>query len=228
MRILAALIFSFFVCACSKKSDAPPKPPQSTQLAYPDKNSECNTGISISDDVSEVEFRWQSSADTEVYELQVTNLTSGTSQSINTPNTTARVPLDKGAPYTWKVLSKNSKTSGSASSETWAFYNAGFITAFAPFPAEIITPKIGDNAFVDINNEVTLEWSGSDLDNDIDSFQLYYGTENPPTTLLETTTSGITEYKVTAVADTVYFWKIITKDKEGNTSDSGVFSFKAL
>jgi hypothetical protein len=28
------------------------------------------------------------------------------------------------------------------------------------------------------------------------------------------------------VANTTYYWKVITRDTKGNTSDSGVFEFK--
>ncbi len=226
MRILALLI-CFFVIACGGGDDTP-KSPESSLLSYPEKNSECTTGVSISETVSEVEFRWLSSANTDIYELQVTNLSSGTSQTINTSSLSSKVPLEKGTPFSWKVISKNTGATTNATSETWSFYNAGYITSFAPFPAEITAPKIGDNAFIDINNEVTLKWSGADLDNDIESYDLYFGTENPPTTLLETISSRTTEYKVTATTDTIYYWKIITKDQEENTSDTGVYSFRAL
>lgn len=226
MRIIGIFILTLFVFGC-KKSD-PPKPPGSTQLVYPDKNSECTTGISISDTSSEVEFRWKAGENTETYTLSVTNQNTGFTQTMNTSALKLKVPLDKGTPYTWFVVTRNSKTSETPTSDKWAFYNSGFISAYVPFPAEIIFPKIGDNAFIDLNNEVNLDWSGSDLDNDIDSYDLYFSTSKPPTTLFTTTTPAETEQKVTVESNTIYYWKVITKDKEGNTSDSGVFSFKAL
>ncbi|WP_298474425.1 hypothetical protein [uncultured Maribacter sp.] len=226
MRILGIIILTFFVLSC-KKSD-PPKPPGSTQLSYPDKNSECTTGISISDTSSEVEFRWSTAENTDTYTLSVTNQNTGFTQTTNTSATKLKVPIDKGTPYTWFVVTKNNKVSETSTSDKWAFYNSGFVSAFVPFPAEILFPKIGDNAFIDLNNEVTLDWSGADLDNDIDGYDLYFSTSKPPTTLLVSTTPSVTEQKVTVEANTIYYWKVITKDKEGNTSDSGVFSFKAL
>ncbi|WP_291865595.1 hypothetical protein [Maribacter sp.] len=231
MRIIGILILTFFVFGCKKSepSETPvEEPPTAALLSYPDKNSECTTGVSISNTASEVEFRWNTAKNTDSYTLSVTNQNTGFTQTMNTSALTLKVPLDKGTPYTWFVVTKNNKVSKTSASDTWAFYNSGFVSAYVPFPAEIIFPKIGDNAFLDLNNEINLDWSGSDLDNDIDSYDLYFSTTKPPTTLLTTTTPAVTEQKVTVEGNTIYYWKVITKDKEGNTSDSGVFSFKAL
>lgn len=226
MRIIGILLLTFFAFAC-KKSD-PPKAPSASQLTYPDNNSECTTGISISTTSSQVEFRWMAADNTDTYTLSVTNENTGFTQTMNTASLKTSVPLDKGTLYSWHIKTKNNKASEVASSDTWAFYNAGFVTNHVPFPAEIIFPKIGDSAFKDLNNEITLEWSGSDLDNDIDSYNLYFSTVKPPTTLLTTTTPATTEHTVTVEENTIYYWKIITKDNEGNSSDTGIFSFKAL
>ena len=82
--------------------------------------------------------------------------------------------LKKEIPFSWFVSSKNSATSDIASSETWRFYNSGFQTTYAPFPAEIIEPKPAAKVFKDINNEVTLRWSGVDIDDDIVGYEVYF------------------------------------------------------
>ncbi|VAW10789.1 hypothetical protein MNBD_BACTEROID03-639 [hydrothermal vent metagenome] len=226
MRILLTLLVAILLIGCKKKDT--PNSPEISNLAYPDNNSECTTGEELTATTSQVEFRWQTANHTETYELRVTNITTNTTQAISTPSTSAILPLDKGAPYSWLVISKNSEVLQTVSSSTWQFYNSGFDTTYAPFPATIVEPKSGSNAFKDSNNDVTLEWSGADVENDIASYEVYFSTETPPATLVETTNANISTHKVSVTSDTVYYWKIVTIDREGNTSDSGIFDFRML
>lgn len=225
MRILKMLLVALFVVTGCKKKD-PPKPPEATLLVFPNKNSECTVGNDINATTREVDFKWQKANNTETYELRVTNINTNTTQTISTPALSARLPLEKGAPFSWFVISKNPMVAEQVSSATWLFYNAGSETTYPPFPAEIITPTIGASIFKDINNEVTLEWSGSDVDNDIEGFEIYFDTTSPPVTLLAGPSIGATEQKASVTANTVYYWRVVTEDKEGNTSDSGVFDFR--
>ena len=129
----------------------------------------------------------------------------------------------------FRKISKNSEVDETAASETWFFYNPGSLTTFAPFPAEILQPLPGGRVFMDDNNEVILEWSGADLDGDIEGYDLYFSLETPPQTLLASPTAGTTSQKVSVSgSNTFYYWRVITKDREGNTSDSGILSFKVL
>lgn len=225
MRFLSIFIVAFVMLGCKKKE--PPKPPESAQLVFPEKNSECTTGQDITTVTSEVEFRWQAASNTETYELRATNLNTNTTQTINTSSTAAKLPLSKGAPYSWVVTSKNTAVLETVKSEAWQFYNSGFESTYAPFPAEILAPKMGATAFRDINNDIALSWSGADVDNDIDGFDIYFSTENPPKVLVFSPGANGAMRKVSVEANTIYFWKVITKDKEGNTSDSGIFQFRA-
>ena len=87
---------------------------------------------------------------------------------------------------------------------------------------------MGTSVFKNINNDITIEWVSADVDNDILGFDLYFSTENPPETLISSPGANEVSTKVAVTSDTVYYWKIITKDSEGNTSDSGIFEFRAL
>ncbi len=211
---------------CKKKDT--PNPPEISNLVYPGNNSECTTGVELTTTTSQVEFRWQTANHTETYELRVTNMATNTTHTISTPSTSAILPLDKGVLYSWLVISKNSGVLQTVSSSTWQFYNSGFDTTYAPFPATVIEPKSGSIAFKDANNDVTLKWSGTDVENDIGSYEIYFSTETPPTTLAETTNADISTLKVPVTSDTVYYWRIVTIDREGNTSDSGIFDFRTL
>ena len=220
------VLIGLLIVGCKKK-DAP-TPPESARLVFPDSNSECTTGQSINATTSKVEFRWLAAENTESYELRVTNLSTDITQTISSKALKATLPIEKGAPFSWFVRSRNSKVSETASSQTWQFYNAGFQTTYAPFPTVIIAPKLAESVFKDINNEVTLKWSGADVDNDIVGYELYFSIETPPNTLIASPSPDVTDEKVSVSSNTVYYWKVLTKDSEGNTSDSGIFVFKVL
>jgi hypothetical protein len=226
MRRIAIFMVGVLLMSCSK--DSPPKPPEAALLVFPERNSECTTGVDINAERSQVEFRWQEAKFTDNYELSITNVNTGTTQTITTTTLSALRPLDKGALYRWNIRTLNNKTEDIATSETWSFYNAGSETSYAPFPAEVVTPLSGASVVRDINNEITLQWIGADVDNDIQGYEIYLDTSNPPTTLVASPSVSLSSIKIGVERDTVYFWKIITRDRENNTSDSGVYSFRVL
>lgn len=226
MRLVSLFLVVIFFIGCGKKD--PPQPPESAVLSFPENNSECTTGVDLNATTSRVEFRWNASNNTDRYVLSATNLNSNITETVNATTTSAKLTLQKGAPYSWFVTSENASTLQKSSSTTWRFYNAGFETSYAPFPAEIVKPTIGSRVFKDLNNDVVLEWSGADIDGDIDGFEIYFSTANPPITLFASPQATATNIKVPVAANTLYYWKVVTKDKEGNTASSPVVDFLAL
>tara|TARA_R110000868_G_scaffold1647_1_gene13235 strand:- start:2532 stop:3215 length:684 start_codon:yes stop_codon:yes gene_type:complete len=225
MKPIAIFLCFLALVGCGGKDS--PKPPLPALLVFPQKNSECTTGQDVTgSNTSLVEFRWQTSDHTESYELRATNLNSNTTQTIVVNGSSAKLPIQKGAPYSWLVVSKNTKVSETARSETWRFYNAGVETTHAPFPAEVIAPITGSNISKDLNNEVLLDWEGADVDNDLEGYEVYFSTETPPTTLITTLTSGKSDFKVSVAANTIYYWRIVTLDLEGNTATNSISQFK--
>ncbi|MBO0342402.1 MAG: hypothetical protein VX798_06900 [Bacteroidota bacterium] len=208
--------------------DGPPPAPQGALLVFPEENSECTTGTDINQTSTQVTFRWMASDNTDTYTLSVVNLDSNVPQNISTASTSASLTITKGTPFAWSVTSRNSESDQVASSETWLFYNAGSQTTYAPFPAQLENPQSGATVQPDIANEVLLEWSGADVDNDIAYFEVFFSETNPPTTSVGLTNASTMELPVGVVSGTVYYWRVVTTDLEGNTSDSGVFDFKAL
>ena len=225
MRRLLYLLLIGLLTGCGKDS---PKAPEAAKLTFPEQNSECTTGTSLNATTSRVEFRWQKAANTDSYELRVTNIMTNITQTVSTQQLSSELPLQKGAAYSWLVVSRNNQTEELATSATWKFYNAGSQQSYAPFPADIIAPKSGASVFKDINNEVVLEWEGADVDNDIAGYELYFSTVTPPLTLLSEPNASTTSTKVGVTSGTVYFWKVVTVDSEGNRSESGIYSFKVF
>ncbi len=225
MRVFSLVLVGMLLFGCKKDA---PKPPEAVLLSLPAKNSECAPVQTSSESANVVRFAWFAGDHVETYELRVTNLITGTTQTKITKLLTETLPLQKGTPFSWVVVSKNTQVQETATSQKWMFYNPGSQTSYAPFPAEIVSPKLSESVFKDINNEVTLEWSGSDIDNDIAGYDLYFSTETPPATLINTLASGSSKEKVSVSSKTVYYWKVVTKDENGNSSDSGIFSFKVF
>ncbi|WP_435624413.1 hypothetical protein [Flagellimonas sp.] len=220
-------LIGILITSCGGNDDPPPTP-GAVLLVFPEENSECTTGVSINEELSQVTFEWQTSENTESYRLTVVNLNTNSPQTINTASTSASVSINKGTPYSWTVTSSNSQSSQSATSETWLFYNSGSQTTYAPFPAQLESPISGSTVSPNTSNEVVLDWLGADVENDITAYEVFFSDQNPPTTSLGTF-DGLTSQISVAVSDsTVYFWRVITTDSEGNTSDSGVFEFRTL
>jgi len=222
---IAFAILTIF-SGCNKNDS--PKPPGQVELVFPERNSECTTGQSLGATTSRVTFSWSAAKNVQTYELRVTNINTGATQTISTTATSASLPISKGVPFSWLVQSRNNQVEQPISSAVWNFYNSGFNTYFAPFPAEIIAPRMSEKVFEDINNEIKLSWTASDLDNDIENFEIYLSTENPPLDLEATLAANVTELKVTVSSNTVYYWNVVTKDREGNATSSGIYSFKVL
>ena len=117
---------------------------------------------------------------------------------------------------------KSSTTTITATSDTWKFYNAGLgVTNYAPFPAEVVSPAIGSNTL----KTVTLKWNTTDIDNDITKYEVYLGTTNPPTVLQATTTAQQIA-DLSLLANTIYYWKVVTTDSKNNSATSPIFDFK--
>ena len=203
-------------------------PPGKATPTAPANNKTCETGTSVSDTQSSVTFSWNTSADTESYDLKVTNLnTNGVTNKTGLSTTSTTMTLDKGVPYSWNVTSKNTKTTTTATSDTWKFYLAGTgISNYAPFPADLKTPTSGSTV-ERTDGKVTFTWEGSDPDSgDTLAYTLYVdktdGKQAPPTTQ---TGLSVKTLDVALDAATIYYWRVKTTDGT-NSSYSIVYSFK--
>lgn len=197
-------------------------PPEAALLASPAKDEECNQGNIVSATQSRVTFQWNASANTNSYTHILKNLDTDVSTEQNTSSTSITLTIARNVPYSWHVVSKSNKTTTTATSETWKFYNAGEgVENYAPFPAELVAPAMGST----VPSPVTLSWSGSDIDNDIASYDVYLDTANPPTTLHENTTNTSIN-NIALNADTVYYWRVVTTDESDSNSQSQVFEFR--
>tara|TARA_B110000967_G_scaffold62079_1_gene63786 strand:+ start:19452 stop:20153 length:702 start_codon:yes stop_codon:yes gene_type:complete len=196
-------------------------PPTQATLLFPENNTECNEGAVISETEAEVLFQWEEATNASSYILEITNLNEGTSRNISTITNEFLIRILRGVAYSWSVKSLVSGTTDTAESSIWKFYSAGLQEeSHAPFPAEAISPQSGTTVNA---GSITVEWEASDVDNDIASYTLWVDTVNPPITEVGDTSN--TNLGITVASGQVYYWKVVTTDQVGNTSDSQIFEF---
>ncbi|WP_207425023.1 hypothetical protein [Pedobacter sp. SYSU D00535] len=220
--ILSVLIVS--LAGCSGKKDTPVLPPEKASLVFPLQNQVCTSGSVISNSQSIIEFKWNPAGNAQSYELHIKHLLKDSAVVKTTSATSLSVPLSRNTPYSWYVISKSSKTAETAKSEGWKFYNSGpASSSYAPYPATINAPAMAES-FPQGTQKVNLNWSGNDVDWDISTYDVYFGTEGN-LSLLKTDTKETSITDVTVRSGTTYYWKVITKDAKGNSSETVVYQF---
>ncbi len=227
MKKLVWLYLIVFIVGCKKKDPQPAvfDIPEKVTLIFPFENSACNEGTDVTDTESTVRFEWFSSEFTEEYELVVINLGNNEMTTMTTTEESIPVVLKRSAHYSWYVVSKNNSSDSTTLSETWKFYNVGDeVASYAPFPAEVISPA--QAATLNSPGNITISWQGSDVDNDIVSYDIYFGTTKEPPLLAEDEPGSTIDVSVTT--GNIYYWRIVTKDAVGHTSNSPIFQFKVM
>lgn len=213
--------------SCSK-DPAEVSNPTSFELIAPANNETCLEGSIINDNQKEIVFQWGGSTNATSYSLDIINLTTNVGQTLQSNGTSLSVKLTSAEPYSWKVIASGEAGAKSASSELWKFFLAGDeVVNYAPFPPELISPR--PSATIDVNslNEIVLNWTCSDVDNDIVTYKVYLDTTDGSTLVRELDyVQNNTELGVDVINDGNYFWKVVAIDSNGNSSSSGVYSFK--
>jgi len=200
--------------SCGGGKDDPTPNPQPKELGvfelvFPDNNQICTESDEVGNNEISIELMWSASQNATSYALELTN--TGTGELISTTsNTTSKtVTLPKDAQFSWKVTAlladKTKQSTG------WSFYTEGVAKEnFAPFPAEI---TVLDNT----NSTVDISWEASDLDNDIENFDLKIDFGTGLLTAFEKL--EVNEMKNYSIDyDRSYNVEVITRDSRGNIS----------
>jgi hypothetical protein len=217
------LIGSF---ACKKKGASESPAPAKATLVSPLANSTCTTGSNISGGQTKITLTWNAAANANSYEIKVKNLLTQNISSHNTSSNQIDVSLLQNTPYSWWVISKSGNNASTATSDIWKFYAAGEATfSYAPFPADVVSPLHGQSLTAS-TGKVILDWSVSDVDNDIASYDVYLGTTTANMTIVKTALTESVANDISVNAGTTYYWKVLTKDSKGNVSSSDVWWFK--
>jgi hypothetical protein len=228
MRRFFLIIITAFIAGCAAKGDKEEEvapPPAKAMLIAPAQNELCTQGTVISATESTVTLQWNAAENAQGYEINIKDLEAGTTTSRITTATQLSVTLKRNTPYSWFVKSGSSLTTTTTQSDTWKFYNAGPAAVnYAPFPADLIAPGLGQSVTA-LSGKIAISWAGNDVDNDIESYDVYLSDVATPILLISgVTISSLND--VSVVSGKQYYWKIITKDKKGNKSESGINYFK--
>jgi len=219
------MCYVILVFGCSKSEDVILQNPTAAKLVFPFENSLCNVGTDVTDSQSKVLFEWKPGNYTDSYKVVIKNGFNDNETTYNTTNTEIAIVLNRATPYQWHVISESDAVNQTAQSEIWQFYNAGQgIQSYAPFSAMLYYPAMAEK--ISNVSEVTLKWTGNDLDNDIVGYDIYFSKENDPTIFFNNLNAN--ELMVPVTPNTIYFWKVITKDALGNTSVSSIYQFEML
>jgi hypothetical protein len=210
-----------------QKTEQPADPGVANLISPVDKET-CLDGVSINDTQSNVTFEWSTATDALSYELEIANLLTQSTQVFTSDTNELSIALSKAEPYSWLVRSVGETGTTPSVSDPWKFYLAGdAVVNYAPFPAELITPRSGANTTPDINNLVILRWTADDVDDDLNRFEVYLDAIDGTTLNQEITYQAQeTQLEVEVENNTVYYWKIVAIDLNGNQSSSGVYTFR--
>ncbi len=226
-KIIGVLVVLLFI-SCGPDLDlvqAVLLPPSKVELIFPEENSECTAGVIISETESEVVFDWSEAEVTDGYIISLTNLTTGQEQLFESDSSSLPIRMLRGTPYRWRVDTFLNDSNEVVSSDEEAFYNAGpGVQSFIPFPATAVFPKNGELLNTS-ESSITLQWEASDLDNDITEYDVYFGIETEPP-LFSSAIQSNSLSNVPVESGEIYFWRVVTRDTQGNESNSEVFTFE--
>ena len=210
-----------------QKTELPADPGVANLISPVDKET-CLDGVSINDTQSNVNFVWGTATGALSYELEIANLLTQSTQLYSSDTNELSIALSKAEPYSWSVRSIGETGTTPSVSDPWKFYLAGdAVVNYAPFPAELITPRSGANTTPDINNLVILRWTADDVDDDLNRFEVYLDTTDGTTLNQEIAYQAQeTQLEVEVENNTVYYWKIVAIDLNENQSSSGVYTFR--
>jgi hypothetical protein len=218
---------------CSKKDNTVPDekvlPPERVELELPQQNGVCVEGVVVSDSISTVAFKWKAAMNTDTYEVRIKNLLTKVVTSQRTTDTGIALPLMRNTPHSWWVVSRSSSNADTVQTSAWKFFNAGVAaTAYAPFPAELLSPS--ERQYIDGAEQITLTWRTDDVDKDLMNYDIYFGTSPSELQVLQAgiphLEDGSISQQVPVNRRTQYYWKIVSRDRKGNTAESEIASFE--
>ena len=227
-KIWTLITVSVFLFSCSGSDDNTPDPqpinnaPTQPLITTPANNLLCIDNV--------VQFNWEAATDPDGdninYQLQLATINQFTENVQNFSNitgTSLQLTLNKGVAYYWRVKTVDSKGLSSEYSNIFQFYTEGDGDSnHLPFAPNVVAPKMYQ---IIQTNTAQLEWTASDVDNDPLTFDVYFGTVNPPITKIVENHSSMT-FNVTLNPSTNYYWKIDVFDGKGGKSIGQIWNFK--
>ena len=133
---------------------------------------------------------------------------------------TVQLTATAGSGYTFSNWSGDA--SGSANPINLTMDANKVVTAnFCPIPGTPLIPSPSNGA-VGVATSPTLSWAAT---SNTDSYDVYFGTTNPPTTNVATTSTTNCSPSSALSFATTYYWQIVAKNNCGNSATGPVWSF---
>ncbi len=177
-----------------------------------------------------VNFEWNKSTDSDngtiTYELQIAedNQFTDIVETIESVSNFQDIELEKNTDYYWRIKATDTEGLASDYSAVYKFYTAGdAVVNHLPFAPELVAPTINSTVSA---ATVSLKWNATDVDeNDELTYDVYFGTVNPPTEKISENNAAQTT-DVTLEAAKLYYWKVVAKDDNGGETVGQVWKFK--
>jgi uncharacterized protein (TIGR02145 family) len=216
--ILISFLFTYLSCE-TKTDDGDPanRDPVAPVLSFPENKAE--------DVEIDITLSWQISMDPDGDKVKYnvfldTNASPAQIASAGQTATTYKPDINDNTTYYWKVEAID-ENGGRAQSEIWSFTTLGSLpTAFS-----LISPTMSETC---VALDAKLVWrSSTDPDGNDITYDVFFGTDNPPMSTVSTDQSDTT-FLPALVDNTTYFWNIKAKNESGGVSQSGIWSFTTL
>ncbi|MEN2398288.1 hypothetical protein GKZ90_0000735 [Flavobacterium sp. MC2016-06] len=220
-------IIGFLFISCGGGSDDPETPAENLAPSVPVLTSPVDNKLCLDNTVS---FQWNKATDPNndqiTYQIQVAkdNAFAQIEKTFDGAENAASFALTKNTAYYWRIKATDTKGLASAYSATFKFYTAAdAVVNHLPFAPELIQPVI--NAAL-TGTTASLKWNATDVDaGDVLTYDVYFGTANPPTTKVSENKSANT-LDVTVEPAKQYFWKVVVKDNKGGETVGQIWKFK--
>jgi hypothetical protein len=218
-------IIAFLFISCVGGGDDPVitnSAPTMPTLVAPTDNKLCVDNTVV--------FQWNLSTDANndpiTYQIQVAK-DNAFAQIVKTAEgsiASQTIVLDKNTAYYWRIKATDSKGLSSDYSPTYKFYTASeAVVNHLPFSPELVEPII--NSILNTTT-ASLKWNATDVDaTDLLSYDVYFGTANPPTSKVSENIATKT-LDITLEPAKEYFWKVVVKDNKGGETIGQVWKFK--
>ncbi len=101
---------------------------------------------------------------------------------------------------------------------------AGFIltTNQPPFPPNTASPLDNETG---VSTSPILSWTCADPNNDFLVYDVYFGTDNPPTTKVSSGQNETSLNRNGLSNGTAYYWRVVVKDNHNNSTVGAIWSF---
>ncbi|WP_396600898.1 hypothetical protein [Algibacter sp. R77976] len=231
-NIIYKLILVAFICnSCSSGGDSDGGPaetsdskPSSPALIFPAQNQLCTTNT--------LNFEWEAATNEDgslvIYILEIAKDNQFSDKVVDEVLTTLSkiVTLEKGFAYYWRVKARSTKSVESNYSPTAQFYTEEVPNSnHLPFAPSLVKPFLGQT-LESVTTEITLEWSGADVDNDPLTFDVYFGKDKDALSLVAENTMANTYVATLDAVDATYYWKIVVKDDKDASVTGPLWYFK--